>query len=178
MSKRPIRHTLARAGLPVLLSCAALIAGSAASPASAATVTQATDAGQASQQLRRGIAYYWIDWGSFPDLPEDRVLLSGCPGNPAVPADSIMLVLSSASDIDYWKQIEALSWSGNRVGVIETSGGHRGPSSMTLRASDIQALRLVKAGFLNTPKHMYALDHDQVLARAGTCAALHWQRDR
>lgn len=122
-------------------------------------------------------AYYTIDWSAFPDLPEDRVELSGCPGNPAVPADSIQLVLESAPNITWWKAIDAHAWDGSRIGWAETSTANHGPSSLTLRIGDVADVVLAKAGLFNTYKGMYLLDNQQLAAKAGTCSTLRWQRD-
>lgn len=124
-----------------------------------------------------GGAYFTIDWSSFPNLPEDRVELSGCAGDPAVPADSIQLVLEAAPNITWWKAIDAHAWDGSRIGWAETSTANHGPSSLTLRVGDVADVVLVKAGFLNTYKGMYLLDNQQLAARAGSCTTLRWQRD-
>jgi hypothetical protein len=169
MGKRSVR----RAVVGFAAAAAALSGGLAVGTAQPAQASTAP----ASHAVLTSRAYYTIDWSSFPDLREDRVDLSGCAGNPAVPADSIQLVLESAPNITWWKAIDAHAWDGSRIGWAETNSANHGPSTVTLRVSDVEDVVLAKAGFLNTYKGMYQLDHDQLAAKAGTCNTLRWQRD-
>jgi hypothetical protein len=117
----------------------------------------------------------WVDWGSFPDLPRDRIELSETPN--AVGADEIELELTMSSDIWMWKALDVRGWNNGRIGWAPTDSNYRGPSRTTIPVRDAQKLILVRGGFLGVYTEAYTLDHDQLAAKAGSRMTFHWQRD-
>ncbi|MEU0883351.1 hypothetical protein ABZ345_32495 [Lentzea sp. NPDC005914] len=161
MFERPVRSTLLAAML-VMVSLITLTGGAQA----ARGVTAISDVTAFARD---------IDWGSFPDLPEDRIALSESPG--VVPGDSIRLVLESAPNITWWKAIDAHAWDGSNIGWVETKNANHGPNGMTVRLDDVSDIVLAKAGFLGVYKGMYRLSNEQLRQKAGSQVTFRWQRD-
>lgn len=120
-------------------------------------------------------AYHDVSWSDFPDLPEDRVLVTETTNQ--VDTGQVVLALESAPYITWWKALDAHGWNDQNMGWVETKNANHGSNEMTLRLDDLQDVILAKGGFFGAYKGMYRLDHDQLAAKAGSRITFRWQRD-
>ena len=124
---------------------------------------------------QRGQRVHDVSWSDFPDLPEDRVLVTEATNQVDTGQVVARAGVGAVHHMVEGARRSRLERPEHGLGRNQERQTH-GWNEMTLRLDDLQDVILAKGGFFGAYKGMYRLDHDQLAAKAGSRITFRWQR--